>query len=177
MQKCVLTPPDVSAERWPVLLCRSAEPTLQQLSVFKQSASQMTVVRSDTSALEEAGLLQTRCDVPCVTGTINSGGVLADGVLAKQSVSTFRAAFAPKLASALATDHAVEGLPLSQVLLFSSVASLLGGAGQANYAAANAAMEGWVGAKAAQGTNGLAVQWGAWAAGELLHACQVRLVT
>ena len=125
----------------------------------------MTVLRNDTSALAEAGLFQTLRDAPCATGIINSGGVLADGVLAKQSVSTLRTAFAPKLASALAMDHSTEGLPLSQVLLFSSVASLLGGAGQANYAAANAALEGWVGAKAAQGTNGLAVQWGAWAAG------------
>ncbi|GAB4814935.1 hypothetical protein N2152v2_001981 [Parachlorella kessleri] len=133
--------------------------------VFSMSGSQVTVLRSDTSVLSEAGLFQMRSDVPHATGIINSGGVLADGVLAKQSVSSFRAAFAPKLASALAMSSAGEGVPLGQVLLFSSVASLLGGPGQANYAAANAALEGWVGAKAAQGSNGVAVQWGAWAAG------------
>ena len=131
------------------------------------SASQVMVLRSDTSVPSEAGLFQTLSDAPYATGIINSGGVLADGVLATQSVSTLRAAFAPKLASAVAMSSAAECLPLSQVLLFSSVASLLGGAGQANYAAANAALEGWVGAKAAHGTNGLAVQWGAWEAGEL----------
>ncbi len=139
---------------------------MQDSCVLSMSGSQVTVLRSDTSVLSEAGLFQMRSDVPHATGIINSGGVLADGVLAKQSVSSFRAAFAPKLASALAMSSAGEGLPLGQVLLFSSVASLLGGPGQANYAAANAALEGWVGAKAAQGTNGLAVQWGAWATGE-----------
>ncbi|GAB4814934.1 hypothetical protein N2152v2_001980 [Parachlorella kessleri] len=144
---------------------RSVDPPVQDSCVFSMSGSQVTVLRSDTSVLSEAGLFQMRSDAPYATGIINSGGVLADGALAKQSVSTFRAAFAPKLASALAMSSAGEGLPLGQVLLFSSVASLVGGAGQANYAAANAALEGWVGAKAAQGSNGLAVQWGAWAAG------------
>lgn len=39
-------------------------------------------------------------------------------------------------------------------------------AGQANYAAANAALEAWAGAEAARGGVSLAVQWGAWAVGE-----------
>nr|BAU61515.1 actin related protein2 [Parachlorella kessleri] len=144
---------------------RSVDISVQGSCVLSMSGSQVAVLRSDTSALSEAGLFHMLSDVPYTTGIINSGGVLADGVITKQSVSTLRAAFAPKLASALAMSVTGEGLPLGQVLLFSSVASLLGGPGQANYAAANAALEGWVGAKAAQGTNGLAVQWGAWAAG------------
>ncbi len=39
--------------------------------------------------------------------------------------------------------------------------------GQANYAAANAALEAWAGAEASRGTVSMAVQWGAWAAGAL----------
>lgn len=41
-------------------------------------------------------------------------------------------------------------------------------AGQANYAAANAALEAWAGAEAARGGVSTAVQWGAWAVGEPL---------
>lgn len=55
--------------------------------------------------------------------------------------------------------------PVQASLAFSSVASLFGSAGQANYAAANAALEAWARGQAACGRVAAAVQWGAWSAG------------
>ncbi len=48
---------------------------------------------------------------------------------------------------------------------FSSTAALLGPAGQANYAAANAAINAWSSVRAAAGSVHTAVMWGAWATG------------
>ena len=52
-----------------------------------------------------------------------------------------------------------------KVLLFSSTAALLGPAGQANYAAANAALNAWSSMRTAAGGGATAVMWGAWASG------------
>ena len=146
------------------------EPLPTQLSVLDgSSASQVLIVRCDTSLSTEVMGASSHCsslpDLPPFSGIVNSGGVLADAVLAKQSASRLRTVFAPKLVSTVFMHHQAAGSPVHQLLLYSSVASLLGSPGQANYAAANAALEGWLGAASAQGMNGIALQWGAWNTG------------
>ena len=67
--------------------------------------------------------------------------MLCDAVLARQSAATLRSAMAPKLGGCTALERSLHGCPLASSLLFSSLAALLGSAGQANYAAANAALD------------------------------------
>ncbi|WP_392387880.1 KR domain-containing protein [Burkholderia gladioli] len=50
--------------------------------------------------------------------------------------------------------------PLDFVWLFSSITALHGGAGQANYAAANAALDGYAHALRARGVPATAINWG-----------------
>ena len=137
------------------------------------SMALVTMLRCDTAAAAEApaALLPPgpagggSSALPAPAGFINSGGVLRDAVLSAQTAAGMRAVFAPKLASAATLAPAAGAVPLQQLLLFSSAASLLGAPGQANYAAANAALEGWAGAAAGAGLPAAAVQWGAWAVG------------
>ena len=62
-------------------------------------------------------------------------------------------------------DNIVDQTNLDSACVFSSVSSLLGNPGQANYAAANAAMEEAVEGYLAEGLSISAEGWGPWAAG------------
>jgi hypothetical protein len=126
------------------------------------------MLRCDTGLASEAGAALTPATLrglPPVLGLINSGGVLADAIFMSQTAGKVRAVFAPKLASTAAMRSAAAAQPVEQLLLFSSAAALFGAPGQANYAAANAALEGWASAAASAGVSSVAIQWGAWAAG------------
>lgn len=96
---------------------------------------------------------------------LHAAGVLQDSLIGNQSQSSIRAVMAPK--AAINILAATAAMPLQQLVLFSSVATCVGAAGQANYVAANAVLDGWALAGRRQGVAVSSIQWGAWAtAGE-----------
>ena len=97
-----------------------------------------------------------------LTTLLHASGVLQDGMLQGQTSAGLRVALAPKVAGLTAMGSAIGLLPMQHVALFSSVASLLGTAGQANYAAANAGLDAWAAAQQSAGCVAKAIQWGAW---------------
>jgi len=74
---------------------------------------------------------------------MRTGGVLADQLLAKQSSEGLRTVAAPKLAGSLNLGGIARVAPMASFVAFSSIAALLGNAAQANYSAANGAMDAW----------------------------------
>ena len=82
--------------------------------------------------------------------------------LLKQTPGTMRAVIAPKLAPVQALGSCLAAAPLQAMLLFSSVSSLAGFAGHANYCAGNATADAAASFDAQRGMPTLAVQWGAW---------------
>ncbi|MFC5290404.1 SDR family NAD(P)-dependent oxidoreductase [Actinokineospora guangxiensis] len=92
---------------------------------------------------------------------IHTAGVLDDGVLAAQTADRVDAVLRPKVDAAW---HLHELAPDAELVLYSSVAGTFGNAGQANYAAANAALDAIAELRRAAGLPGRSIVWGAWSA-------------
>jgi len=115
------------------------------------------------SAVDVAAAMQPSAGSLPVQAVLHAGGTLSDALLPQQALRGIRQVYAPKVAALANLHQAQLGLPVVSQVLFSSVAALLGSPGQANYAAANAALDAAAQALQAQGMAAVSVQWGAWA--------------
>jgi NAD(P)-dependent dehydrogenase (short-subunit alcohol dehydrogenase family)/acyl carrier protein len=104
--------------------------------------------------------LQT--DLPPLRGVFHSAGVLDDGTLAQQDWVRFESVMAPKVKGAWLLHELTRKMPLDHFVLFSSIASLLGSAGQGNHAAANAFLDALAHYRREHGLCGLSINWGVW---------------
>ncbi|SPM31688.1 type I polyketide synthase [Mycobacterium terramassiliense] len=110
-------------------------------------------------------LERIRAELPPLAGVVHLAGVLDDALLPQQSLERFRTALAPKAFGACYLDRLTKGDDLDFFIVSSSVSSLLGSPGQANYSAANALLDGLVARRQARGLPATGVNFGPWAKG------------
>jgi acyl transferase domain-containing protein/acyl carrier protein len=110
-------------------------------------------------------LARIRAELPPLAGVAHLAGVLDDALLSQQSVERFRTTLAPKAFGACHLDRLTKGDDLDFFIVSSSVSSLLGSPGQANYSTANALLDGLVAKRQAQGLPATGVNFGPWAQG------------
>lgn len=115
---------------------------------------------------EVAKLLERiRAELPPLAGVAHLAGVLDDALLSQQDPERFRATLAPKAFGALHLDLLTKDDDLDFFVVSSSVSSLLGPPGQANYSTANALLDGLVAGRQARGAPATGVNFGPWAQG------------
>ena len=95
-------------------------------------------------------------------GVLHAAMVLSDAALMTVADDQFDTVWRPKVVGARALHTAIDGHRPDWFVVFSSMASLIGNAGQTVYAAANSWLDGFAQWRAAQGLPTLAVNWGPW---------------
>jgi thioester reductase-like protein len=132
------------------------------LAELRQAGAQPVIMRGDVSRPADLArvLRQIRRRLPPLRGIIHSAGLIDDGLLRDLNVPRFQAVMAPKVAGAWLLHELTLGQRLDFFVLFSSAASVLGSAGQGNYAAANAFMDSLAHYRRALGLPAVAINWG-----------------
>lgn len=121
-------------------------------------------VQADVSDREAMGQLiaDLRAEHGPARGVFHAAGVLDDGILLTQTVERFRKVLGPKTSGAWLLHELTRDLDLDLFVLFSSAASLVGTAGQAPYAVANAFLDGLANLRRQEGLPVTSINWGPW---------------
>ncbi|CAO3457511.1 Polyketide synthase modules and related proteins [Azospirillum argentinense] len=159
-----------------VVLCgRSAAGTAQDaaLDALRAEGLRVTYRQVDVTRPEQvdAAVADILATAGRIDGILHCAGLLRDGLIHRKTVADFDAVLAPKVAGTLNLDRATAALDLDVFILFSSAAAVLGSAGQADYAAANAFLDAFahhrngLAARGERRGHTLSIDWPLWADG------------
>jgi myxalamid-type polyketide synthase MxaB len=150
-----------------LLIGRNAPSTAAQTTIrqLEAAGATITIAHADVAELEQLRpILQPYLFNPpnSLKGILHAAGLIDDRTLQQQTWDHFERVMAAKVQGAWNLHRLTQDQPIDLFVLFSSAASLLGAAGQANYAAANAFLDALAQARRAIGLPGLSINWGAW---------------
>ncbi len=149
-----------------VLLSRSAATTktLQLIEKYAALGSEIHLLSidvSDKNALQQlfAEFGNTR---PELHGIVHTAGVLDDGLIQHQTSNRFENLLKSKILGAWHLHELSLNHPVEHFVLFSSLTSILGVAGQSNYAAANTFLDKLALFRQSEKLPALSINWGPW---------------
>jgi len=140
-----------------------ASPECQQVIKFLHergvTASAFAVDVTDNSSVTSL-ISQIRKDGPALRGIFNSAMVLDDAFIKDMNFERFNKVLAPKVTGTMNLYSCTKDLDLDFFVSFSSISSLIGNSGQANYVAANSFLDEFSHAARMKGFPAISINWG-----------------
>ncbi|MDP8242492.1 MAG: type I polyketide synthase [Candidatus Hinthialibacter antarcticus] len=136
----------------------------RRINDWKQRGVHVYCARCDVSIAQQVQALVENLPqgFPALGGVVHSAGVLDDASIVNLNEERIQNVFAPKVNGAVNLHQATQTMELDFFVLFSSLSTLWGSQGQANYVAANSFLDGFAHWRRAKGLPALCVNWGPW---------------
>ncbi|WP_437923086.1 SDR family NAD(P)-dependent oxidoreductase [Sorangium sp. So ce291] len=160
-----------------VLCGRSPLSALQasRIRTLEATGAEVLYLRADVGQRDQASavLHEARSRFGGIHGVVHAAGALRDALLAKKNPADVAAVISPKVTGTLHLDELTREDHLDFFLLCSSVAAILGSAGQADYAYGNAFMDAFAAFREEQRHGGrrsgltVSVNWPLWQEGAM----------
>src|SRR6185503_14911446 len=134
-------------------------------AALEAHGSEVEIVAADVTSVDAMRAAFTRAHTRfgVVNGVFHTAGVLGDSLMPFKTHADAERVLAPKVRGTLAIDAALGNAPLDLFVLFSSISSIAGLPGQADYTAANAFLDAFAQERSLRdGTFAIAINWSAW---------------
>ncbi|MGA1790296.1 MAG: thioester reductase domain-containing protein [bacterium] len=150
----------------------------QQFQQIQSTGSEILYLQGDVTNPEEMKkLIETiKARYGSINGVIHLVGILRDRLLVSKDWESFQRVMAPKVQGTWIMNQLTQKEPLDFFLVFSSIVSILGNIGQADYAAANSFLDTFISYRSQNNHPGtsVSVNWTLWADGGMGDNEQIR---
>jgi myxalamid-type polyketide synthase MxaB len=147
------------------LVSRRGAPSAQDAPIIEEMRARgVSIVAISADVADPKSLAAALCRLkktaPPLRGVFHAAMVLRDRALAELTRDDLVTVLAPKVNGAWNLHTQTRGMPLDCFVLFSSLSSIIGAPGQANYAAGNAFLDALAHQRRAEGLPALSMNWG-----------------
>lgn len=160
-------PPEVEWDQW-LATHDPGHPTsarIRKIRDLRRSGGSIVVLPADVADPRQIrdAVSHAQRQFGSLHGVFHLAGVLDDGLIELKTRASIEGVLRPKVQGTRALLAALDGIPLDFVVMFSSLSSVVGLAGQIDYAAANAFLDAVARHKhTLDGTRVVAIDWGMW---------------
>ncbi len=137
---------------------------LKAIMEMEETGAEICCLSVDITKIEELQPIieELRQQYGRINGIIHSAGVAGDGFIIRKEKEVFEEVIAPKIYGTWILDHLTKEDQLDFLIMFSSISSLIGNAGQGDYTAANSYLDSFATFKRRHGKNVTTINWTAW---------------